>query len=395
MKFIKKLFLAIFGLAKALIAITIGIVAVAMIFPEYITFGTPSRHLTEFSPKPIIDMHVHVAGFGYGGSGCFINPTLSQGYKSYFYLRAFGVSETELKTHGDQVLVEKLSNRIAESSYTAKAVILALDGVFDKQGVMKRKRTQVYVPNSFVKEQADKYDNLLYGASINPYRKDAIEQLRKAKEDGAVLIKWIPNIMHIDPADTKLIPFYKEMIALNMPLLTHAGQERSFSSSIDEYGDPVRLKLPLVLGVKVIAAHVATTGQVDGQEMIDRLLPFFEKYSNLYTDISSLTQINKLNYLDKGLLNTDLSKRMLYGSDWPLQFFPLVTPWTHVLRLRLADIQYIASRDNVFDRDLLLKHALGVPLEVFEQNESILGISAKASKELDPVAIFDSVEPMQ
>ena len=45
---------------------------------------------------------------------------------------------------------------------------------------------------------------------------------------GAILIKWIPNIMYIDPSDEKFIPFYKRLAELNIPLLTHTGMEKVF-----------------------------------------------------------------------------------------------------------------------------------------------------------------------
>ena len=50
---------------------------------------------------PWVDMHVHVAGIGAGGSGCFVNPGLAGGWKSRFYFRAFGATMAELEEHGD------------------------------------------------------------------------------------------------------------------------------------------------------------------------------------------------------------------------------------------------------------------------------------------------------
>ena len=101
------------------------------------------------------------------------------------------------------------------------------------------------------------------------------------------------------------------LIELDLPLLVHVGQERSFSGAQDELGDPLRLKLALDVGVTVIAAHIATTGKNAGEGNFERLLPLFEQYGNLYTEISSLTQLNKLGYLYSALEVSGLSKR--YG----------------------------------------------------------------------------------
>jgi len=144
--------------------------------------------------------------------------------------------------------------RALEASLSVQqVVVLAMDGVVDEHGALDKSRTQVYVPNDFVRRETDRYETLLFGASVNPYRSDAIARLRAAKDGGAVLVKWIPSIMAIDPSDPRIIPFYEALVELDMPLLIHVGQERSFGAAADELGDPVRLKLPLEIGVTAIA----------------------------------------------------------------------------------------------------------------------------------------------
>ena len=48
-----------------------------------------------------------------------------------------------------------------------------------------------------------KYNNLHFGASINPYRIDALERLKEASDNIALLVKWLPNNHMIDPADER------------------------------------------------------------------------------------------------------------------------------------------------------------------------------------------------
>lgn len=313
--------------------------------------------------KTIVDFHVHVAGLGYGDSGCFINQTMRDNFRFPFYLMAMGVNEDELKAHGDKILFEKISKAVAESSTVNHAVILAMDGAINAQGKLDKTITQVYVPNEYVYEETRKYNNLLFAASINPYRPDALERLQQVSEQGAVLIKWIPSIMMIDPADPRLKAFYQKMVELDMPLLTHTGMEKSFPGAKDELADPMRLRLPLQLGVKVIAAHIATTGESEGEDNFERILPMFQQYPNLYADISSLTQINKLGYMKKALAIPALSGRLIYGTDWPLQFFPLVSAWYHIDMIGFKNAIAISWMDNQWDRDVALKRAMGVSEE--------------------------------
>ncbi len=316
----------------------------------------------------ITDWHVHVAGLGYGESGNFVNEAMRNNYRFDFFLKWMNVTEEDLENYGDQIVVKRLNKQIEESKYIDQAVILALDGVIDKKtNKLDRANTQFYVDNDFVANEANKYSKLLFGASINPEREDSIELLEKVHHQGAVLIKWIPSIMHFDPADERFEPFYRKMAELNIPLLTHTGMEKSFPNTNDALADPRRLELALRSGVTVIAAHIATTGKSVGQDNFERIMPMFKQFPNLYTEISSLTQINKLGYLAEALKQPDLKDRMLYGTDWPLQSFPLVFPWYHINHIGIKNAWRLGKIKNKWDRDIELKQSFGVPHEVFSR----------------------------
>ncbi len=324
----------------------------------------------------IVDMHVHLAGFGNGGSGCYVSPLLLNNYRFDFFLAGFDTSREELAQHGDQVVADKLAVKLRASRHVDGAVLLALDGAVDSNGELDRARTEVYIPNEYVLQQVRRYPDVFYfGASVNPYRKDALQRLEEAKQQGAVLIKWIPNIQHIDPADPKLVLFYRKLRELDLSLLSHTGQERSFSGARDEYGDPQRLSLPLSLGVTVIAGHIATTGHNAGEDNFKRILPMFAQHPNLYTDISSLTQLNKLGYLDQALRMPELKGRLLYGSDYPLSDMVLTSSWYFPLNLTLEEMRRIHAIPNHWDRDVALKQALGVGPDVFARSAQLLKLT--------------------
>ena len=341
-----------------------------------ILFEKTSQVAASSSSKPkIIDMHVHTAGLGYGESGCFISEKMKDSYKFDYYLRAFGVTRKEMEVEGDQLVIQRIAKTIEEAENVDAAVILAMDGVINDKGELDKEKTQVYIPNDYVAKETARYPSLYFGASINPYRKDSLALLEKVKSQGAKLIKWIPNIQHIDPADKKLIPFYKKMKALGLPLLSHTGQERSFDSAIDEYADPKKLELPLSLGLTVIAAHIATTGETEAESNFQRIMPLFTKYPNLYADISSLTQVNKLGYLSKALKKPILKDRLINGSDYPLVNMVLVSSYYFPLNLTFKEMYSISGIENPFDRDVALKRALGVPSSVFLDSAKLLDIT--------------------
>lgn len=316
--------------------ITLAGIGLVTVLAWYLLPGTPLPQRN----TAYLDMHVHTAGMGYGGSGAFVNKRMADSYKFPIYLWAMGVTEEELMEQGDAVVIRKLADALKGSRRVSSAIILAMDGVIDEHGELDRERTQIYVPNDFVAREVMAYANLEFGASINPDHQ----------------------------------AFYLEMAKLDLPLLTHTGQERSFAGARDDYGDPQRLSLALDCGVTVIAAHIATTGSSDGIENFERILPMFARYPDLYTDISSLTQLNKLNYLARALGETGVTERMLYGTDWPLQFLPLVSPLFHLNHIDLKIAKSITRIDNVWDRDVALKEAFGVPEAVFERSRKLLNM---------------------
>ena len=337
-------------------------------------FSGPYLPLAKPHDGMILDMHCHVAGIGAGGSGCFVSRELRNNFRFNIYMKAFGVTLAEVEEQGDQLLMERLAKGIEESKRVGAAIVLAMDGVMDANGRLDRARTEFYIPNEFVAVEAAKYPNLYFGASINPHRPDALERLQWARDNGALLVKWLPSIQFIDPADPALEPFYRKMVALNLPLLTHAGQERSFTHARDELADPVRLKLPLSLGVKLIVAHAASTGENEGQEDIDRLIRMLDDYPNLYTDISSMTQVNKLGYLRQAITEKRLEGRLLYGSDFPLINTAAVSPWVYPLNLTRKQMQSISAIGNPWDRDVALKEALGVPADVMARSAAFFSV---------------------
>ncbi len=338
-----------------------------------VLFKGPVKPVQPLPEAPVIDIHVHAAGLGYG-SDSFISAEMKNSFKFELYLRAFGVTAKELQQDGDQVVIQKIAALVKQSRFLDAAVILALDGVIDENGQLDKSKTQVFIPNDFIARETARYPSLYFGASINPYRPDALERLERVKRQGAVLIKWLPNIQHIDPADQRIIPFYKKLIKLNLPLLCHTGQERSFSHADDRLGDPQRLRLPLSLGVTVIAAHIATTGEIQRQENYQRIVGLFEEYKNLYADISSLTQVNKSGYLNTALVEDRLNGRLIYGSDFPLVNTALVSPWYFPLNLTLKQMWRISAIENPFDRDIALKQALGTAAGIFSRGSTVLHV---------------------
>lgn len=330
------------------------------------------------SEPAVIDMHCHTAGIGAGGSGCFISAAMRRNIRFRFFLKAFGVSIDEIDRQGDGLILERLSTWLRQSRHVRVAVVLALDGVRDARGELDRSRTELYVPNDFLARQCARLPNLLFGASINPLRPDALDELDRVAGQGAVLVKWLPSIQGFDPDDARIEPFYRRLCDLGLPLLTHTGTEESFTRTDNALADPLRLVRPLEAGVTVIAAHCASNGKSDGERNFDRLLQLFGRYPNLYGDISSLTQVNRIGHLQMVLRHREIHKRLLYGSDMPLIATMATSPWFNALRVPPRTLLGLLRETNPWDRDVELKLALGMPPEVLSRAADVLCLESKA-----------------
>lgn len=358
-KWVVRLTLAAAGLVAALLAVR-GLLFRGAVLPP------------QPAPAGLVDLHCHTASLGGGDSGCFVSPELAANFRFGIYLQAFGVTREEVQQHGDRLVVDRLAARLAESRSVAKAVVLALDGPVTDAGELATNRTEVHVPNEFLAAAVARHTNLLWGASINPFRHDAVARLDWAATNGAVLVKWLPAIMDFDPGDARVRPFYERLAALRMPLLCHTGAENSFTRADHRFGDPLRLRLALECGVTVIAAHVAGGSETDGEDDFLRLRRLMEEFPNLYADTSALTQVNRPGHLRRVLADPLVRDRLVHGSDFPLSNTALVSPWYHPLDLGAAEMERLDDVENPWDRDAALKQALGMPADTFARGMGLL-----------------------
>lgn len=352
----------------------------------------PNTWPPDVPSKDLIDMHVHFACLS-EKNGCYVSPDFQKNWKMGVYLSSLEVSRQDLTRFGDEIVIKRLSDRIENSKYIKKSVVLALDGIYDhKSGALDKARTQVLFSNQFLLREISKYKNILFGASINPFKKNALEELEWAQENGAVLVKWIPCIMDFNPSDNdpRLDAFYKKLKELNLPLLSHTGNESTFLWSKNELCNPSFLRKPLKMGVTVIGGHMSSDGSFFDPELnktrkgFDIVSDLMKDYDNFYVDISAVTQINRFNHIQKAIpfieecmaerknenFQNKHSCRVLYGSDWPLIAVELGLPlvsWQYY-RLHISDQWkvFIPMLDSVFDRDVALKKALGIPDKIFK-----------------------------
>ena len=305
----------------------------------------------------MIDIHVHLAAFPDGENGCTISPRMMRRPLFRFFSWRMGLDPAHPRA-ANATYVERLLTELNRSEKVGRAVLLAMDGVYDGNGRLDAARTDFLVSNRYLLEVAGSHPaSFLPGVSINPQRRDALDELQRCAEEGAVLVKVLPNTQCFDPADRRYVRFYRALVDLQMPLLSHVGYEFSLMGRDQSTGDPERLRVALDEGVCVIAAHACSYGLFLPEPFFKVMEGFTHRYPRFYIDASALTLPNRVRTLFLLSRHPELHDRLLFGTDYPLPVYSYPA-WTKGYRA-------VAGARSCFDRQALVLKSLGIQYRDF------------------------------
>ena len=329
----------------------------------------------------VIDIHLHIGGIG-NSSPCKMSKKflLSPAYL-YMVVRS-GISLKELLKDHDTILRTTMIERLNNAPGMDFGVFLAFDSVYRENGEIDEENSNMVTPNNYVMDIARDNPKVLFGASVHPNRgvTEGKEELDRCIEGGAVLIKWVPNSQILDPSDRKFEWFYKKLADEDLPLLCHTGLEHAIPVAKTEYqelGAPRKLKLALDMGVKVIAAHCATSFFPWEKSYLGELTEMFDEAErrgwNLYADISAMCTLFRAPIIDD-VLKKIPHDRMVLGSDYPIPVDNM--PPKFVETLSLQEYLDIAKIDNPIEKNYRQLLAMDFPKEAMTKASSILKIPA-------------------
>ncbi len=330
------------------------------------------------NPADWWDCHVHIVGSGDGGSGITLNPAMHQPLlhpiqtlQHWAYANAACTGDDGGQ---DAAFVSRILTLLNTLPKGAKAMLYAFDRTHGANGDPDHASTFYFVPNDYAQALAQRYpERFEWVASIHPYRRDCVEALEKAVANGARAVKWLPPAMGIDPASPQCDRFYKAAAELNIPIISHGGEERAVHGANQPlFGNPLRLRRALDAGVRVVIAHCATLGTdiaEDGKlirsfDIFAKLMAEKQWQGRLFGDISAIVLRNRDPETIKSLLTeTAWHSRLLYGSDYPLTgILPLISPKSFAEAGLLAEDALeplLALQDyHPFRFDFVLKRSL-------------------------------------
>jgi predicted TIM-barrel fold metal-dependent hydrolase len=306
--------------------------------------------------KTLIDCHVHLAALPDGDNGCYISPKMLRSPLFRFLLWKHQLSPSNPR-EANQKYLDDLLTELRASRHVQRAVLLGMDGVYDQNGRLNQAHTDFLISNDYVLNIARAYPNeFLAGVSINPQRRDAIEEVHRCADAGATLVKVLPNAQQFNPADLRYKTFYRTLAERKLPFLSHVGYEFSLIGKDQSVGDPDRLKPALDEGATVIAAHACSYGLIIYEKFLPTLRDFVQRYPNFYADISALTLPNRIQMLLHLRRYPEIHERLLFGTDYPLSVFH-VAAWG---RVALGTLYDIVRTKNRFDRQVSVCRGLGL-----------------------------------
>jgi uncharacterized protein len=306
-----------------------------------------------------VDMHVHVLGNGKSGSGCRVTSRWWQRPFIDLMVANMGLQTSPGDPALDQLYVERLLHWVRESTL-GRVVILACDDLYDETGHRFPGLSGLYVPNDYVIELSKRYPEFAPAVSIHPARSDAVAELERCVEAGAVMLKLLPCVQAVECNRQAYKPFWERMAQLNLPLLAHTGGEFSLPTCRRDLQSVETLLLPLQCGVTVVAAHCGAPALPWDRDYFDQFDRMRKSFPNLYGDVSALSQITHLRTLDR--LRKD-PHHILYGSDYPV----LTTALWSRLKGWIGEPAYqrIRSIRNPLEKKVQLTLALGFSERIF------------------------------
>jgi uncharacterized protein len=193
-----------------------------------------------------------------------------------------------------------------------------------------------WMGNDWLASLSSRFPGVLMGfGSVDPWKPDAVDELRRAAGLGLKGLKFHPTMQRFDPADERFYPLWTAAEELGLVALFHTGTCGIAAGTPGAGGTKIRYSHPGFLdsvgadfpGLTLIAAHF-------GFPWFQETLAYALHKSNVYIELSGWAP----RYLPaevKREMGRRLAGQTLFGSDYP--FIPLDRWFSEFAELELSD----------------------------------------------------------
>ena len=236
----------------------------------------------------------------------------------------------------DEHLEAQYHAHLAGPGPVERWVLLAFDAYHDDAGQRPRqphrrrdRGSDIYSSNTFIRDLCRHHpDRFLFGASVHPYRPDALADLDEVFAAGACLLKLMPLHQTLAADDPRTRALLRHCRALGLPLLLHVGPEFTLTMHHPRHAE-IAPFLAVLRALHrhgdlptIIFAHVATPVLPWGpwrhyRQLVAALRDDLAR-ARAYADLAALTAWGKLAALRPLARRQDLHHKFLFGSDFPV-----------------------------------------------------------------------------
>lgn len=166
---------------------------------------------------------------------------------------------------------------------------------------------QVQSINDFIHGKCGKYSRFIGLGSLHPEMEHPLNELERIVEMGLRGLKFHPDFQRFPIDDERMLPVYRRMAELKLPILFHMGDKRY------DYSRPRRLYnlLQQVPDLMVIAAHFGGYGQWE------EAARYLQGGETIWFDTSSTLPLISADYA-RSLVAHFGADRLLFGTDYPM-----------------------------------------------------------------------------
>lgn len=293
----------------------------------------------------VYDIHLHNLGYDEGN---YLNPKAAAwgiaNYNDYFTFMVLRYAAGMTQPLGSTQEARTRLQLYAKFFPKFRGIILPIHQAIHPDGRSDWENTGSYLKNKSALKTASTFESsqseLFPAVSVHPFDLKWEEKLISAYAKGIRLIKWMPP-QSIPPDSELLNPYYEKLRELGMVIIAHSGPEHAIPTHEGnlewfDWGNPLRFRKPLSMGVDVILAHCGhheMIADIDsesnesalGVDLFIRLAK--EAYlknltgewtGRLFGDLAAVTNHYGPDFIKKLLLNiNEKGVRIIYGSDYP------------------------------------------------------------------------------
>lgn len=318
------------------------------------TLSIPAQQLIFDSLQlpQIYDIHIHNLGYDEDN---YLNPNSAArgvaAWSDYFTFMVLRYAAGMSTPFGSTQEARRRIQLYAEHFPKLCGIILPIHQAVLPDGHVDWENTGSHLSNEAALKTAQTFQSdhsqLIAAVSIHPFDLDWKWKMLTAHSQGVRLIKWMPP-QSIPPDSPQIDEYYHMMKALGMTLIAHAGPEHTIPTNDEnrewaDWGNPLRFRKPLQIGVNVILAHCGHKDKIpdldDPEQLLVQGFQLFlrlareahwknitgEWSGKLYGDLAGVLAHYGSDFIRELLLCAhEEGVRLVYGSDYP--FTNLIQP---------------------------------------------------------------------